>query len=105
MYVPLRHCLSFSLPLCLSASLSLCATVDVYQSDFGTLTVKPNRFQRDRDAFVLDSEYWGFNVLRPFQNSQLAKTGDNTHMLLLMEGGVVSRNEASSGIIADLTTS
>jgi len=84
---------------------TIVATVDVYQSDFGTLTVKPNRFQRDRDAFVLDSEYWGFNVLRPFQNSQLAKTGDNTHMLLLMEGGVVSRNEASSGIIADLTTS
>jgi hypothetical protein len=84
---------------------TIVATIDVYQSDFGTLTVKPNRFQRDRDAFVLDSEYWGFNVLRPFQNSQLAKTGDNTHMLLLMEGGVVSRNEAASGIVADLTTS
>ena len=69
------------------------------------LTVKPNRFQRDRDCFVIDSEFWGFNVLRPFQNTQLAKTGDNTHMLLLMEGGVVSRNEASSGIVADLTTS
>jgi len=84
---------------------TIVASIDVYQSDFGTLTVKPNRFQRDRDCFVLDSEFWGFNVLRPFVNSQLAKTGDNTHMLLLMEGGVVSRNEASSGIVADLTTS
>ena len=84
---------------------TIVAAVDVYQSDFGTLTVKPNRFQRDRDCWVLDSEYWGFNVLRPFQNTQLAKTGDNTHMLLLMEGGVVSRNQSSSGIVADLTTS
>ena len=84
---------------------TIVAAVDVYQSDFGTLTVKPNRFQRDRDCWVLDSEYWGFNVLRPFQNTQLAKTGDNTHMLLLMEGGVVARNQESSGIVADLTTS
>ncbi len=84
---------------------TIVASVDVYQSDFGTLTVKPNRFQRDRDCFVLDSEFWGFNVLRPFENTQLAKTGDNTHMLLLMEGGVVSRNEGASGIVADLTTS
>lgn len=84
---------------------TIVASVDVYQSDFGTLTVKPNRFQRDRDCFVLDSEFWGFNVLRPFENTQLAKTGDNTHMLLLMEGGVVARNQESSGIVADLTTS
>ena len=84
---------------------TIVAAVDVYQSDFGTLTVKPNRFQRDRDCWIIDSEYWGFNVLRPFQNTQLAKTGDNTHMLLLMEGGVVARNQESSGIVADLTTS
>jgi len=43
--------------------------------------------------------------LRNFQTHELAKTGDNTHMLLLVEGGLVSRNEAASGIVADLTSS
>jgi hypothetical protein len=81
------------------------AAVDVYVSDFGEMSVVPNRFMSNRSAFVLDSEYWGYNFLRNFQTHELAKTGDNTHMLLLVEGGLVSRNEAASGIVADLTSS
>ncbi len=48
---------------------------DVYVSDFGAVSVVPNRFQRERDAFVLDPEYASVAFLRPFQTVELAKTG------------------------------
>jgi hypothetical protein len=43
--------------------------------------------------------------LRPFQVQDLAKTGDAEKKQLLVEYTLVSKNEAASGKIADLTTS
>ena len=37
---------------------TLYTSIDVYSSDFGDLEVVPNRFSRDRDALVLDMDYW-----------------------------------------------
>jgi hypothetical protein len=78
---------------------------DIYVSDFGTVNIVPNRFQRDRDAFVVDPDYASLAVLRPIQKMDLAKTGDAEKALLLVEYGLKVNNEAAHGIVADLTTS
>ena len=78
---------------------------DIYVSDFGNLSVVPNRFQRARDAFVYDPDEAKHAVLRPYQVDELAKTGDASKRLVLVEGGLQVNNEKAFGIIADLTTS
>jgi len=88
-----------------SEDAKLVATVDIYRSDFGTLRIIPNRFQRARDAWVLDTDYWKQATLRPIQKNQLSKTGDNIKYQILWETGLESCNEASSGLVADLTES
>ena len=87
------------------ADATLYTSVDVYASDFGQLQVVPNRFSRDRDAYVLDMEYWGIAFLRDFSMHELSKTGDSEKRQLLVEATLESRNEAASGLVADLTTS
>jgi hypothetical protein len=87
------------------ADATLYTSVDVYASDFGQLQVVPNRFSRDRDAYVLDMDYWGIAFLRDFSMHELAKTGDSEKRQLLVEATLESRNEGASGLVADLTTS
>lgn len=81
------------------------ATVDVYVSDFGEHKVVANRFQRDRDVHVLDTELWALATLRPMFTKDLADTGDSSKAMILSEYTLEARNEAGSGIIADVTTS
>lgn len=75
---------------------------DVYVSDFGIITVVPNRFQRSRDAFLLDFEMVKLRDLRPYEVQDLAKSGDATKKLLLREWGLQVTNEAGLGLIADI---
>lgn len=75
-----------------------------YESDFGTLKVVPNRFQRTRDVLVLQDDMWAVAYLRPIFSFPLAKTGDSEKKEILAEYGLVARNEKSSGIVADLTS-
>lgn len=78
---------------------------DTYVSDFGRLSVVPNRFMPSRDALFLD---WGrvqVNYLRPFQVEEMAKTGDADNRMLIAEYGLMCRNEKALGLAADLTTS
>jgi hypothetical protein len=81
------------------------AAVDVYVSDFGKLKVFPSRFSRTRDCWVLDPSMWAIAYLRPLQSVQLAKTGDSDRKQILVEYTLEARNEKSSGLVADLTTS
>lgn len=81
------------------------AAVDVYVSDWGSIRVIPNRFQRDRDAWVLDMEYVNLGVLRPMQTVTLAKTGDAEKRMMLIEYTLIVKNEAALGLAADLSTS
>ena len=83
----------------------LVAAIDVYESDFGALEIIPNRFSRDRDAWVLDKSMWEVKYLRPFQQWELSKTGDSEKRQMVAEFTLCSRQEKASGLIADLTTS
>jgi hypothetical protein len=84
---------------------TIVGAADVYVSDFGNVQVVPNRFQRERDAWVLDPEYAKMVTLRPYQNIDLAKTGDATKKLLLVEWGHKVLAENAHGLAADLITS
>lgn len=81
----------------------LIAAIDFYVSDFGTLKVVPNRFQRTRTAFILESEKWKVAYLRPFQTDDLAKTGDSDAKQIVVEYTLESCNEAASGAVRDLS--
>lgn len=79
--------------------------VGIYESDYGVMKVVPNRFLRARDVLVYEKSYWAIAELRGMQNKEIARTGDAEKRQVLMEAGLMAKNEASSGIILDLTTS
>jgi hypothetical protein len=81
---------------------TIIGAADVYVSDFGTVTVIPNRFQRNRDAFVLDFDYVEVDYLRPFKTVPLAKTGDAEKRMLIVEYGLRVKHEAALALAADL---
>lgn len=81
------------------------SAIDVYAHDFGELTVTPNRFSRDRTAVVIDPGYWSVLWLRPIFMKELSATGDAEKRLLIGEWTLQASQEASSGKVADLTTS
>ena len=64
---------------------TIIAGADVYVSDFGEHRIYPSRFNRDRSVLVLDMEYWGVAYLRPFQQTELARTGNSEKRQLLVE--------------------
>src|SRR6185312_14355587 len=71
------------------------ASVDAYESDFGTLKVVANRFQRSRDVLVLQMDMWGIAYLngRRMVSIPLAKTGDSIKKEVLSEYALEARNE------------
>jgi hypothetical protein len=84
---------------------AIIGSADVYVGEFGTYSIVPNRFQRDRDAWVLDFEYIDIVYLRPFRVEELAKTGDAEKRMLLAEWGLKVKTDFSQGLLADLLTS
>jgi len=84
---------------------TLIGAVDIYVSDFGNVQVIANRFQRERDAWVIDPDYAKMTVLRPYQQVELAKTGDAEKRMLLIEYGLKVLAENAHGLAADLVTS
>lgn len=85
--------------------ISIIGGADLYISDFGEHKIVPNRFSRSRTAHVLDMEYWEVQYLQPFSIVPLAKTGHSERRMLSAEFTLCSKNEAASGVVADLTTS
>lgn len=82
---------------------TIIGAASAYVSDFGTLTVIPNRFQRTSTAFVLDWDFISVDYFRPFRQEPLAKTGDATKWLLLAEYALRMKNEKAEGVAVDLT--
>ena len=92
----------------------LITSIDVYESDFGTMQVSPNRFIRGangtsakigQDALILDMEYWACSFLRDFSLQTPAQDADADQRFMVAEYTLESRNEKASGLITDLTTS
>ena len=84
---------------------TLVGAVDIYVSDFGNVSVVANRFQRERDAWVIDPDMAKLTTLRPYQQIELAKTGDAEKRMLIVEWGHKVLAENAMGLAADLITS
>jgi hypothetical protein len=82
---------------------TLSTALKIYESDWGMFKVVANRFQRNRTAFLLQMDMWNLAWLDAIKIDDLAKTGDSTKKYLVGEYGLLARNEASSGVIADLS--
>lgn len=76
--------------------------VDVYVSDFGVIDIVPNRFMRTRDVFVLEAAMWALAYLDPYQQFDIAKSGDSEKRVLLVDWCLEALNPDSSGIVADV---
>ena len=90
------------------APTTIIGAADIYLSDFGSVSVVPNRFMvsgnsANEVAFVLDPEYAAVAYLRPFFTNELAKNGDSDRTQLLVEYTLEVKNESAHGIIADLS--
>jgi hypothetical protein len=87
---------------------TIIGAADVYMSDFGTISVVPNRFMNSTNAgnetaFIVDPDMAAVAYLRPFQTIELAKTGDSEKTQLLAELTLEVKNQAAHGIVADLS--
>lgn len=93
---------------------TLVNAVDVYDSDFGQVTIVPNRFQpvlnpaaaanaQAHYVLFLDPDFAGVSYLEGVKQKPLAETGHSKDRLAWCEYTLEVNNEAAHGIIADLT--
>ena len=92
----------------------LMTSIDVYESDFGTMQVIPNRWirkanstsaKRGQDVHLLEMDFWAVSFLRDFKLQNPAQTADADQRFLVVEYTLEAKNELSSGLVTDVTTS
>jgi len=87
---------------------TIVAAADTYLSDFGEISVVPNRQMARagaavaRNAFLIDPKMVTLGVFDDISLEKPAKTGDAEKRVLITEYTLVVNNEAAHGVIADL---
>lgn len=82
--------------------LTVAGAVDVFKTDFGTVSIVPNREMRNQDFYLLDTSMWAVRYLDSFRREELAKTGDSYREMMVVDWALTARNEAASGGIFDI---
>lgn len=87
---------------------TIVAAADMYLSDFGTISVVPNRQMARagatvaRNAFLIDPKMVSLGVFDDINLEKPAKTGDAEKRVLVTEYTLLVNNEAAHGVAADL---
>lgn len=87
---------------------TIVAAADTYLSDFGPITVVPNRQMARagatvaRNAFLIDPSMVSLGVFDDIGIQKPAKTGDAEKRVLVTEYTLLVNNEAAHGVAADL---
>ncbi|CAN7494771.1 DUF5309 domain-containing protein [Phyllobacterium sp. LjRoot231] len=86
---------------------TIIAAADAYLSDFGLLSVVPNRVMGTtaalaRNVFVITPDMVERGVLRPITQDVPAKTGDANKRVIKTEWTLVVKNQAAHGVVADV---
>jgi hypothetical protein len=87
---------------------TIVAAADMYLSDFGPVSVVPNRQMARagaavaRNAFLIDPRMVSLGVFDDIQLAKPAKTGDAEKRVLVTEYTLLVNNEAAHGCAADL---
>jgi len=87
--------------------LTIFAGADMYVSDFGVLTVVPNRVMSTdaataRNVLVIDPDKAAVGIFDDIQMHDVAKVGDAERRVLNVEYTLIMKNEAAHGVIADV---
>ncbi len=77
-------------------------TMDVYVTDYGIFDIVPNRFQRERDVFVLNKDDFRIDYLTKYKTGEIARTGDAQRKSIITDWTLVSKNEKGSGGVFDI---
>jgi len=84
-------------------------SVNVFVTDFGTLTMIPNRLQQTytattaaADVFILDPEYLSLCYLKGYRTDSLAKTGLAENRQMSVDWSLIVNTEKAHGIIANI---
>jgi hypothetical protein len=91
-----------------SGQTTIVAAADMYLSDFGTISVVPNRQMARagaaiaRNAFLIDPKMVSLGVFDDISIQKPAKTGDAEKRVLVTEYTLLVNNEAAHGVAADL---
>ena len=88
-----------------TSNAKLFSNIDMIRTDFGVQKIVANRFQRDREAHLLDTSRLAVSFLRPIATVDLAKTGDSERGMIQAEYTLEMRNENACAVVADLLTS
>ena len=81
----------------------LVASIDVYDGDFHTVTMTPDRFSDPASLFLVDPEYVSVADLRPLFTKDLAVLGDSTRKELVWETTLEVCNPLAHVQVAGLT--
>lgn len=87
---------------------TIVAAADMYLSDFGTISVVPNRQMARagatvaRNAFLIDPRMVSLGVFDDISLEKPAKTGDAEKRVLVTEYTLLVNNEAAHGVAADI---
>lgn len=87
------------------ANKTILGAASLYASDFGDIKVVPNRTQRGRDAWLVDTTKVAVAGLRMFEPQEIGRVGDAMTRDLISEYTLEMRHPDAHALIADLTTS
>lgn len=83
---------------------TLNASISVYRSDYGDLKIVMDRFQRERDMWLINPEFAQVRTLEPMQYVDLARTGLSRKGQMWTNFTLGVLNEAAHAVLADLNT-
>ncbi len=82
----------------------LVASIDVYDGDFHTMTVTPDRYSQPDSLWLIDPEYVAISDLRSIFTKDLAILGDSTRKEIVWECTLEPSNPLGHVVIAGLLT-
>ena len=85
--------------------MSMLGAASIYASDFGDLKVVPNRTQRSRDVWLVDTTKVAVAGLRMFEPQEIGRVGDAVTRDLISEYTLEMRHPDAHALVADLTSS
>ncbi len=83
------------------------AAVNMYISNFGTVTFVPNRFQPESaagaaDLFLIDPDLWELSYLQGYRIKKLGDTGLTTKRLISVDYTLCGLAERGNAVVADI---
>ena len=87
-----------------SKGLTVSSAIDYFHTDFGLLTIIPDRFQRVQDIFIMDMDYVKIATFDGYRVTDISVVGDAERYMLSVDWGLAITEEAACGGIFDVSS-